>query len=96
MALAYRLLDVTHFDQTFRESIAQFGAAPEMSERYRQERLLFGFFVSGLSAIESFCYGLCAIAWEAAPTKVLLGSHGQKKGVSPESTCDRFRAECRA
>jgi hypothetical protein len=92
MALAYRFLDVTHFDHEFRESIAQFGTAPEMPEKYRQERLLFGFFVSGLSAIESFCYGLCTIAWEAAPSKLSLASHGQKKGVSPESTCRRFNA----
>lgn len=92
MAVAYRFLDVTHFDQEFRDSMARFGAAPEQSERYHQERHLFGFFVSGLSAIESFCYGLCALAWEAAPQNVSLVTLGQRKGVSPASTCDRFNA----
>jgi hypothetical protein len=92
MAVAYRFLDVTYFDQAFRDSMAKFGAAPEPPERYRQERHLFGFFVSGLSAIESFCYGLCALAWEADSRRVSLATPGQKKGVSPESTRDRFNA----
>jgi hypothetical protein len=92
MAVAYRFLDATYFDQEFRDSIAKFGTAPEPPERYRQERHLFGFFVSGLSAIESFCYGLCALAWEADPRSVSLATPGQKKGVSPESTRDRFNA----
>jgi hypothetical protein len=81
---------VTYFDQAFRDSMAKFGAAPEPPERYRQERHLFGFFVSGLSAIESFCYGLCALAWEADSRRVSLATPGQKKGVSSESTRDRF------
>ena len=92
MAVAFRLLDVAHYDDSFRASMSQFGPAPQLPERARQERDLFGFFVSGLSAIESYCYGLCAVAWEADPKKVSLATTGQKKGVSPESTRDRFNA----
>jgi hypothetical protein len=84
MAVAYRFLDVTYFDQAFRDSMAKFGAAPEPPERYRQERHLFGIFVSGLSAIESFCYGLCALAWEADSRLVSLATPGQKKGERRE------------
>lgn len=62
MAAAFRLLDVDHYDEAFRASWSRAGAAPALDERYLQERSLFGFFVSGLSAIESFSYGVCAIA----------------------------------
>ena len=92
MAVAYRFLDATYFDEEFRASFSTYGAAPEAPERYRQERHLFGLFVSGLSAIESLCYGVCAIAWEANPKHVSLAKPGQKKGVSPESTRDRLQA----
>jgi hypothetical protein len=53
---------------------------------------LFNFFVAGLAAIESFSYGLCWVAWEAHPKRVSLAALQQKKGVSPESTRDRFKA----
>jgi hypothetical protein len=92
LAVAYRHLDVLHYGESFNESLVRFGSGPAMPERYAQERYLFCFFVSGLSAIESFCYGLCAIAWEAAPQKVSLATLGQRKGISPESTAERFRA----
>jgi hypothetical protein len=90
MAVAYRFLDATHFDKQFRDSLTRHGSAPEMPERYRQERYLFGFFVSGVSAIESLCYGLCAIAWEAEPNIFSLASLAEKRQVTPKWTQGRF------
>ena len=96
VAVLYRFLDVATFDGELRRSLKEFGTAPAPADRYRQERLLFGFFVSGLSALESFCYGLCAIAWEAHPKKVSLASLGQKKNATAASTLDRFSKHFRS
>jgi hypothetical protein len=58
-ALRYRYQACDEHDREFTRSI-QSEQTPR--ERYIQERELFGFFVSGQSAIESLCYSLHAIA----------------------------------
>lgn len=54
-----------------------YGGAPPEPERYRQERDLFGFFVSGLSAIESTNYGLFAIASMLDPNRFRIAEPWQ-------------------
>lgn len=61
-AVAYRFMSCAEHDAAFTKSIQQGGDAPPPPERYIQERELFSFFVTGLIVIESFCFGLFAIA----------------------------------
>jgi hypothetical protein len=49
-------------DIIFTESIRKSGSAPPLKERYVQENALFGFFTTGVSSLESCCYGAYAIA----------------------------------
>jgi hypothetical protein len=57
-AVAYRFRAVADHDEAF--VLALF---PDTHEnRYKQEKELFGFFVSGLSVLESFSYGLYFLA----------------------------------
>jgi hypothetical protein len=53
-AVAYRFHAMAEHDENFRTSLSTKG----FDDRYVQERELFGFFVTGLSAIEAFGYGL--------------------------------------
>jgi hypothetical protein len=92
MALAFRFADAAYFDEKFRESLRRHGTAPALTERHAQERHLFGFFVGGLAAIESFNYGLSAIAWEAGNEEFTLTTDSQRNSVSTSSTLQRFQA----
>src|SRR5437763_13200806 len=68
-AVAYRFQALADHCDTFTASVNRAGGAPSMSERYVQERELFNFFSNGLAAIESFFYGLYAIASMLDPAK---------------------------
>jgi hypothetical protein len=57
--LRYRYLACSEYDRDFTLSIQQ---RLTHLERYHQERDLFGFFVTGQSAIECLCYSLYAVA----------------------------------
>ncbi len=54
--IVYRYLACDEHAVALAESLGQ-NIAPQQPERYRQERLLFSFFVEGLSCIECFYYG---------------------------------------
>ncbi len=89
-AVAYRFRACAEYDEAFTQSI-QTDDAPPQPERYYQERDLFGFFVTGLSVIESTCYGLYAIASMLDDVYFPIKKAGHKKAISPESTANRFR-----
>ena len=57
-AVRYRFVSCARSDETFTNSFRTAGPAPAPPERFIQEDALFGFFVNGLSVIESFFYGL--------------------------------------
>jgi hypothetical protein len=57
-ALHYRFLACAEADETFRSSLTSAGPAPPPPERARQEKALFAFFSSGLSALECLGFGL--------------------------------------
>src|SRR5215203_1022514 len=61
IGLAYRFRACAEHDQTFAELVSEVGNNPRQPKQYHQDRELFGFFVSGLSAIESTYYGLFAM-----------------------------------
>jgi len=61
-AVAIRFLSCIEHDRNFTLSVIRFTNAPRQPGRYIQERELFGFFVTGLSCIDSLCYSLYFIA----------------------------------
>lgn len=60
--IKYRFLACNEHKRAFTESIKLFSPSPPFPHRYIQERELFGFFTTGLSTIECFCYSLYSIA----------------------------------
>jgi hypothetical protein len=90
LGLTYRFRSCTEHDETFTGSVSRFGDTPDWSERYKQERDLFGFFVNGLSAIECACYGLFAIGSWLNPNQFPFTTDADKRSVNPERTLERF------
>ena len=77
-------------DDAFTRSIKK-NAAPQQPERYYQERALFGFFVNGLSVVESTCYGLYTIGSMLKEQYFPIKTAGNKRRIKPERTADLFR-----
>jgi hypothetical protein len=87
-AVKVRYRTCCEHDQTFTHSIK--GTSHE--DIYVQERELFGFFTTGLAAIESFFYALYAFGWMLKPSRFDLIVSDQKK-VASHTTRDAFRKE---
>jgi hypothetical protein len=90
-AVANRFYACAEHDEAFTRSIRTHGDAPQQPERYYQECDLFGFFITGLSALENTCYGLYAIASMLDDVYFPIKKARNKKAINPESTADRFR-----
>jgi hypothetical protein len=72
--LAYRFTACAEYDATFVASVNRAGTSPVPSERHEQEKSLFGFFVNGLAALESFGYSLFAIGSMIKPVEFPLAN----------------------
>lgn len=92
-AVGYRFLSCNNNDKAFTESIQKAGNAPPPSERYIQESNLFGFFVSGLSTIESLLYGLYAIASIIKVEEFPITTFIDLKSITPKNTKNKFKKE---
>jgi hypothetical protein len=90
-AVANHFRACAEYDEAFTKSIQTHGDAPRQPKRYYQERNLFGFFVTGLSAIEATCYGLFAIASMLDDVSFPIKAPKNKRAINPEKTADRFR-----
>ena len=89
--LMYRFRSCAEHDEAFTESVNEFGDTPGRSERYNQERNLFGFFVTGLSAIECACYGLFAIGSMLHPTGFPFTTDEDRSNVNPKKTRNKYQ-----
>jgi len=89
-AVAYRFLSCMDHDLVFTESIQRAGDAPPQPERYIQERELFCFFVTGLAVIESFCYGLFALASMVDSKKFRIATSEDLRSITPKKTAGQF------
>jgi hypothetical protein len=89
-AVAYRFKSCTEHDLAFTESIQRTGDAPPSPERYIQERELFCFFVAGLAVIESFYYGMFAVASMLDSTSFPVATPGDLRFITPKKTAERF------
>jgi len=90
IALAYRFTAITELDNKFTQSIHRAGDAPVQPERFIQDQALFDFFVNGLAAIESLCYGSFALGNLLAPVGFPFTTEREKRSVTPEATRDAF------
>lgn len=88
-AVAYRFYACAEYNEAFIASVQQTFSPPPLA-RYAQERDLYGFFVNGLSTIESFCYALWAIASTLKPAVFLFNMPEHRRSISPETTADKF------
>jgi hypothetical protein len=95
--LAHRLRACSDYSEAFARSLREHGPAPEHEERHLQERALLGFFVSGLSALESHGYGLNALGWMLRPSDAgfRMESDDDRKRVTLACTRQLFRTHFR-
>jgi len=91
-ALAYRFLSCATHDREFTQSIKRAGSSPPQPERYIQERALFSFFVTGLAAIESLCYGLFAIGSMLNAQNFSITTPQDMRLITPRKTARQFAA----
>jgi len=84
----YRLRACADYCKEFTNSVRDLGDAPVPEDRYLQERQLFGFFVSGLAAVDSFSYLLYFAAAYLQPTAFFLTTTPRK--ISLDSTAEAF------
>jgi hypothetical protein len=88
--VANRFRACAEHDEAFTRSIKK-NDSPQQPERYYQERELFGFFINGLSMVESTCYGLYAIGSILKEQYFPIKKPKNMRAITPERTADRFR-----
>ena len=92
IAISNRFYSCTEYDESFTESLRTHGGTAQALERYRQERDLYNFFVSGLSAIESFYYGMFAIASMLDSNNFPVENDAYRKRIQPRHVAKKFCA----
>src|SRR6185437_12921839 len=85
-----RLRACADYSKEFIECVRRTGDAPEPENRYLQERQLFGFFVSGISALDCFCFLLYFAAAQLQPTKFHTQKPGQIQSINRKYTAEAF------
>jgi hypothetical protein len=90
--ITYRFRSCAEHDEAFAESVGRFGDNPRQPEKYHQDRELFGFFVTGLSAIESAYYGLFGVGSILDPTNFPLSTDKNMRNATTTRTVQRFTA----
>jgi hypothetical protein len=92
-AVRYRLRACADYSAEFTESVRRVGDAPPPEDRYQQERQLFGFFVSGIAALESFSFFLYFAAAHIRSAKFPTQKSGHIKAIALKSTASAFGTE---
>lgn len=88
--LRYRLRACADYSEEFTHSINTLGVETLGMERYQQERSLFGFFVSGYSALDSFGFFMHTAAAQVDPTHFPMQKPGHLKSISFKATPNLF------
>jgi hypothetical protein len=92
LALAYRWRACFDANDAFVASVREHGETPTEGARYQQERLLYEFFISGLSVFESYAYALHAICSVLDASSFPLTSDAHRRAVSPAKLGSRLKA----
>ncbi len=88
--LTYRFRSCTEHEEAFVNSVNEHGGNPKQPETYHQDRELFGFFVTGLSAIESTYYGLFAVGAILDPSKFPIATEQHMRNADMRKTIQRY------
>ncbi|MBI5204440.1 MAG: hypothetical protein HZA11_05935 [Nitrospirae bacterium] len=91
-AVAYRFLSCTEHDLHYTKSVRQGIAAPSHANVYLQERELFGFFITGLAALEAFYYGIFAIASMVKAKNFPFATAADFKKINYSDTANKFQS----
>lgn len=86
----YRLRACADYSEEFIECVRRVGDAPPPEDRYQQERQLFGFFVSGISALDSFNFFIYFAAAHLQPAYFPTERPGHTKAIARKPTADAF------
>ena len=89
-AVLYRFVSCARSDETFANSVRTATLTPVRPERFIQEDALFGFFVNGLSVIESFFYGLYWIGSMVDTTSFPVRTGDELKKITVKNTVDEY------
>jgi hypothetical protein len=89
-ALSYHYLSCASHDEAYTASAVQHGDAPQQPERYKQEHHLFGFFYTGLAALEALHYGLFAMGALIRPLQFPMATDGDMRVVTSAKALDTF------
>jgi hypothetical protein len=91
-ALSYHFLSCASHDEAYTTSVNQHGDAPPHPARYMQEHHLFGFFYTGLAALEAVHYGLFAMGALVKPQQFPMITEDEMRAVTPWNTFKRYSA----
>jgi hypothetical protein len=89
-AVAYRFRACCDCGEAFASSVRQHGDAPPFPHRYFQERDLFAFFVTGFSALESFCFAMFFVGSFIQPNKFRTGTVDDLRKINATATAGRL------
>ena len=89
----FRLRACVEYSEEFVKCVRQVGGGPSMESRYRQERQLFGFFVSGIAALESFIFFIHFAAAHLKPSAFPIQEPSDLRAISPKTTAKAFGKE---
>lgn len=70
-AVSYRFLAAVDYESSFRSSFPTDGSQPNHPAMYQQERVLFGFFYSSTSIVETAIFAFFPIWCISGPSKIL-------------------------
>jgi hypothetical protein len=88
----YRLRACADYSKEFTQSIQSCGDSPPPEKRYQQERQLFGFFVSGYAALDSFSFFMYFAAAHLQPSHFQTQLPGQIQSINCKNTAAKFAA----
>lgn len=89
-ALSYHFLSCAGHDEAYTASVQHHGDAPQHPERYKQEHHLFGFFYTGMAALEALHYGLFAMGALVRPQLFPMVTRGDRRAITPAKTFETF------
>lgn len=87
--VAYRFRAVNDYSEAFKASLQEHGIAPKVDVDYQHERMLFGFFMSGFSCIESFFFSVHALGAYYSKTDFGI-SNDDLQGVNPKKVTEKY------
>jgi hypothetical protein len=87
-AIPLRLLWCVQHDRSFGGAFAR--GVNEWDRRFIQDREVFGFFLTGLSALEVSCYGIYSIAAVASPSYFPIATPSARRQIDPIRTSQQY------